>query len=405
MNARLLAILILHLTFFSSWSFAQPYYGDTLWARDYSSTGAFSCSFSPDGNSLAIAYECMGPMVRVVNVSDGLITWESATPDLCLYNIQFSSSGQYIAIAEELGHLLVIDMTIPDTVYNIDTQTGGLNAVDFSSDGTYIYAGANDGSIRVYETITGSLYHTIPSAHLDAVLSVDVSNDNHYLVSGGKDNKIAVWDLMNNYQPVYNWMDAMDDVKAVKFGPIGDKIVAGSIDDKIYVYQMSDGNLDTTLSIHMSDVNTIDISADGSFAISGSNDQSAKMINLSNYDVPFTFTNQLQTRVYGVAISPDMTKLAAANHIGYVIMYDLASLIGMEKNPEIDFQLYPNPSENIINIKPGFDAINIYNIHGELVLQNNTPGNNADVSCLIPGIYLAELQIGEHRLVERLIKK
>src|SRR5687768_1470138 len=262
MKGRLLGLLIANLTLLSSMSFAQPYYGDTLWARDYSSTGAFSGAFSPDGNDLAIAYECMGPMVRVVNVSDGLISWESPTPDLCLYHVQFSNSGQYIAIAEELGHLLVIDMTIPDTVYNIDTQTGGLNSVDFSSDGMYIYAGGDDGSIRVYETVTGTWQHTIPAAHMDAVLTVDVSNDDHYLVSGGKDNKVVVWDLQNNYQQVYSWTDAMDDIKAVKFDPFHDKVVVGSADDEIYIYRMNNGSLDTTLFIHASDVNTIDISAD-----------------------------------------------------------------------------------------------------------------------------------------------
>jgi WD40 repeat protein len=402
MNKRLLAILILNLALFNSLSFAQPYYGDTLWARDYSSTGAFSCSFSPDGTNLAIAYECMGPMVRVVNVSDGLINWESATPDLCLYNIQFSSTGQYIAVAEELGHLLVIDMTIPDTVYNIDTQTGGLNSVDFSSDGMYIYAGGDDGSIRVYETSSGMLHHTIPGAHMDAVLSIDLSADDHFLVSGGKDNMIVVWDLVNNYQMVYSWMDPMDDVKAVKFNPAGDKIVAGSADDKIYVYQMSNGSLDTTLTIHTSDVNTVDISADGSFAISGSNDQSAKMINLYNYDVSFTFTNQFQTRVYGVAISPDMTKLAAANHIGYVIMYDLTTMVGIEDNSTADLNVYPNPATDylIVNGLENPSTYELIDVNGK-TCQTGITSQYIDVSTLSQGLYV--LRVGLHH--SKILKK
>lgn len=403
MNIRLFGLLIIiHVTLLSSVSFAQPYYGDTLWARDYSSTGAFSCAFSPDGNDLAIAYECMGPMVRVVNVSDGLISWESPTPDLCLYHVQFSNSGQYIAIAEELGHLLVIDMTIPDTVYNIDTQTGGLNSVDFSSDGMYIYAGGDDGSIRVYETITGTLHHTIPAAHMDAVLTVDVSNDDHYLVSGGKDNKVVVWDLQNNYQEVYSWMDAMDDIKAVKFDPFNDKVLVGSADDEIYIYRMNNGNIDTTLFIHTADVNTIDISADGSFAISGSNDQSAKMINLFNYDVSFTFTNQLQTRVYGVAISPDMTKLAAANHIGYVIMYDINALIGTENISTTELNIYPNPAMDYL-IVSGLESSSTYelvDVNGK-TCQTGITSQYIDVSALPKGLYILKIGLQHSKILKR----
>ncbi len=382
---------------------AQPYFGDTLWAKDYSSTGAFSCSFSPDGTHLAVAYECMGPMVRVIDVNNGHIMWESETPDLCLYNVQFSSNGQYIAIAEELGHLLVIDMTIPDTVYNIDTQTGGLNSVDFSSDGMYIYAGGDDGSIKVYETSSGMLHHNIPNAHMDGVLSVDVSADDHYLVSGGKDAMVVVWDLQNNYQEVHSWMDAMMDFKTVKFTPSGDRILAGNEDSKIYCYNMNGGNLDTILPIHLADVNTIDISVDGSFAISGSNDQTAKMINLHNYDVSYTFTNALQTRVYGVAISPDMTRLAAANHIGFVIMYNISSLIGVEENnPLYKLKVYPNPATDVLYINNIQDPVpyQIVTMDGK-VTQTGIVNQQINVTHLPKGIYTLQIGSGHTKFIRQ----
>jgi len=399
MKTKLTVFLIAFLTLVSLK--AQPYYGDTLWAKDYSSTGAFSCSFSPNGTHLAVAYECMGPMVRVIDVNNGHIMWESETPDLCLYNVQFSSNGQYIAIAEELGHLLVIDMTIPDTVYNIDTETGGLHSVDFSSDGMYIYAGGMDGSIKVYETSTGMLHHHLPAAHAGSVLSVDVSNNDQYLVSGGKDNMVVVWDLHNNYQQVHSWMDAMMDFKTVKFTPIADRVLAGNEDGKIYCYNMGTGNLDTILTIHLGEVNTIDISADGSFAISGSHDQTAKMINLYNYNVSYTFSNQLQTRVYGVAISPDMTHLAAANHIGYVIMYNISSLIGVnEINPQHHLKVYPNPATDILYIDGLNEAqpYNIITLDGRVV-QTGITNQQINVNTLPKGMYTLQIGLGYTKFI------
>jgi len=388
MKCRLILLILL----FPSVIFSQPFYGDTIWAKDYSSTGAFSCAFSPDGSRLAVAYECMGPMVRIIDVYNGHVMWESETPDLCLYNIQFSSNGQYIAVAEELGHLVVIDMTIPDTAYNIDTQTGGLNGVDFSNDGNFIYAGGNDGSIRIFETETGMLHHSIPNAHNDAVLSVDVSAFGNYLVTGSKDNTIKVWDLNNSYQLMHTFTHAMDDIKSVKFYPAENRILAGSADDMLYVYNMPAGDLDTMLMFHTGDVNTVDISADATFAVAGANDQSISMFSLYDYSLMETFTNALQTRVYGVAISPDMTKLAAANHIGFVLMYDIHSLVGMEENSTIHFSIYPNPVTEQINISglTKQEKYSITDLNGSITQKGNTT-SIIQVDQLPAGVYILEI--------------
>lgn len=382
--------------------YGQSFYGDTIWCRDYSSTAGFSCAFSPNGQSLAVSYECMGPIVRILDVNTGLITWESQTPDLCLYNLQFSSDGQYIAIAEELGQLVVVDINIGDTIYNIDTQTGGLNAVDFSPAGDYIYTGGDDGSIRVYETVTGMLHHSIPGAHMDAVLAVDVSETGRYLASGGKDNMVKVWDLENNYQVVYDWMDHMDDVKTVKFTPDENRLLTGSADDLLNVYWMPTGNLDTSLTFHESDVNVIDISVDGSFAVSGSNDQSAEMFNLYNYQSVATFTNVNQTRVYGLSISPDMTKLATSNHIGYVILYNIQSLIGNEEYKQQNIHVYPNPTTDLIYISNLSNPVNyeIIQVNGQ-VSQSGVASNVINMGDLKPGIYILHIGSSYSRIVKQ----
>ncbi len=411
MKGRLLAVFVVFGILFPVSGFSQTFYGDTLWTRDYSSSGAFSCAFSPDGTRLAVAYECMGPMVRVLNVNNGQVIWESGTPDLCLYNIQFSSSGQYIAIAEELGHLVVVDITIPDTVYNIDTQTGGLNGVDFSPAGDYIYAGGNDGTIRIYETATGSFAGMIsnsminPNGHTDGILTVDVSATGHYLATGSKDNTVKIWDISDNDNLetiVYNFTDHMADVKTVKFTPFEDRVLTGSVDDMIHSYRMSDGTLDTMLAFHTADVNTIDISADGSFAVSGSNDQSAIMFNLFNYDSITVFTNQLQTRVNGVAISPQMDKLAAVNHIGFVILYDIQTFIGIEE-PEIEsLIIYPNPATDFINIS-GLDDISPYeliNLNGQ-VIQHGITSQIIPIHSLSKGIYILRIENRFARIIKQ----
>lgn len=368
---------------------AQTFQGDTLWARDYSSSGAFSCAFSPSGDRLAVSYECMGPMVRVLDVATGDVLWESSTPDLCLYQVKFSSDGKYIALAEELGHLMVYDMEIMDTIHYFDTQTGGLNTVDFSPDGSVIYAGGNDGSIRIYNTLTGQPVHSI-LGHMDAVLSIDVSHDGRYLATGGADMMINVFDLENNYQSIFDVMnDSIGMINTVKFTPDHSRLIAGSSNDNVYVYNMSSLECDTVLHFHSADVNTIDISHDGTFAVSGANDQKAVMFSLWNYEQVTYFTNMLQTRVNGVAISPDQTKLAVVNHIGYSIMYEIGPFVGLdETNSFAQLSVYPNPTTSWLYFPCKVNSpYQITDVQGRSVLQGYTSGA-VQVDLLPAGIYV-----------------
>lgn len=397
MKGRFLAILML----VPAMAFSQTYFGDTLWHKDYSSSGAFSCAFSPDGTKLAVSYECMGPMLRVLDVSTGLILWESETPDLCLYNAQFSSTGQYIAIAEELGHLTVFDVNLLDTVYNIDTQTGGLFTVDFSPSGDKIYASGADGTIRIYEAGTGALIHSIP-AHSLSVFGLDVSPSGRYVASGGMDNLVKVFDLQDNYQEVYSFSNHTDDVLAVKFSADGKKLFSGGEDFTLSVHDMQTGNLDTTLNHHFGDINVIDVSADGSFAITGSNDQSVAMINLFNYEIVASFTNQQQTRVYGAGISPDMTKMASTNHIGGVILYNISSLIGIEEETYFTTTIYPNPTADWIYFDAQGDNLNytVYNLNGQKVQSGYSTGS-INISSLSSGVYILEIENHFSRIVKQ----
>lgn len=388
MKTSLCSIGVLLVMFLPSIAYSQTFYGDTIWTRDYSSNPANSAAFSPDGTKLAVSYDCLGPVVRVLNVSDGSVAWQTETPDLCLLGIQFSSNGQYIAIAEELGHLTVIDITIPDTIYDIDTQTGGLWAVDFSPSGDTIYASGSDGSVRVYETATGSLLHIV-TAHNWPVLSIDVSKTGRYLATGSADSTIKIFDLENNYALMHTFTSHNGDVKVVKFIPDENRLLSGSIDRKINVHLVGTGMLDTILAFHNLDVNSIDVSSDGSFAVSGSNDQSAWMFNLNNYDSVSMFTNLIQTRVNGVAISPDMTKLAATNHIGGLIMYNITALIGFEEELVKPLLVYPNPATDFIRIANLAEVVNfeLIDLKGQVV-QDGLTSNTIDISLLPIGVFV-----------------
>ena len=75
-----------------------------------------------------------------------------------------------------------------------------------------------------------------------------------------------------------------------------------------------------------------------------------------------------------------------------------------------DFNLYPNPSNRLINIKSTqkVSSINIYNMLGNLVMVRNVSSNRSilDIENLTEGIYLIEVRFENKSILNsKFIKK
>ena len=74
-------------------------------------------------------------------------------------------------------------------------HTGGVNSVEFSSNGTQIVSGSDDQSVRVWDVFTGVQVKVL-KGHTGAVYSVAFSSDNMQIVSGSFDQSVWVWDAL-----------------------------------------------------------------------------------------------------------------------------------------------------------------------------------------------------------------
>lgn len=84
------------------------------------------------------------------------------------------------------------------SIHTLSGPPAQFNAVAFSPDGTLVAAASGDGSIRVWNTMTGNPYGRPlfgPEGHTGKVLAVAFSPDGKLLASGGADKKIRLWDL------------------------------------------------------------------------------------------------------------------------------------------------------------------------------------------------------------------
>lgn len=135
------------------------------------SSYVISVAFSPDGNNL------------VVGTNDGIIALWSNT------------------------QAAVIDNDTPDFLFrNLGDQrhSGRVDALEWSPTGQYIATGSQDGTIRLWDAVTGEQLHVINLGEDAWVFSLAWSPDGSKLVYGNADGSVTLFDAtqLPGYEPM-----------------------------------------------------------------------------------------------------------------------------------------------------------------------------------------------------------
>jgi WD40 repeat protein len=107
-------------------------------------------------------------------------------------------------------------------------------------------------------------------------------------------------------------MGHSDRVTAVAITPDGQRLISGSQDGAIKIWNLETEDLICTISAHNDSVNTIAITPDGSHIISGSQDGTIKIWNLETEKLIDTLTGHYAS-VNAVALTPDSSVLISAS--------------------------------------------------------------------------------------------
>jgi WD40 repeat protein len=112
-----------------------------------------------------------------------------------------------------------------------------INSLAFSSDGKRLVSGANNGTIKIWDTKIWKKY-SVNGQHLEPVNSVAFSPDNNLIASGSDDKTIKIWNLQNQEYSENCTLEKHDKaVTAVVFTPDGKKLISGSKDGTVRVWR------------------------------------------------------------------------------------------------------------------------------------------------------------------------
>ena len=236
-------------------------------------------------------------------------------------DIAFTPDGRYLVSAGHDKVIRVWDLETGQTVRTLRGQIGvgpegKIYAMALSPDGRWLAAGGYPSrwGIRLYNFASGQLVALL-KGHTNVVLSLAFSPDNRFLVSGGGDSKAILWNLAEFKATALNStakakaLDSIlsghtDPIYAVAFTADSQRVVTGSDDHTLRLWQVSDGKLLATLTGHTDKVRSVAISPQQEIIASGSKDYTIRLWDGQTGRFIKTLANQ-GTQVGSLSFSPD----------------------------------------------------------------------------------------------------
>jgi WD40 repeat protein/uncharacterized membrane-anchored protein YhcB (DUF1043 family) len=171
----------------------------------------------------------------------------------------------------------------------------------------------------LWEKPTWALYQTI-NAHTDWVRCLSFTPDGGKLVSGSFDKTIKLWQLDRGIA-IYTFTDHPKGVFALAVSPDGKFLASGSWDEIIKLWDLEAGQLIRNLSEHQASVRSLVIGPDSHTLVSGSLDRTMKLWSLPQGEVTQTIADH--EPIAAIALSPDGKLLASTGDDGMIKIWSL----------------------------------------------------------------------------------
>ena len=159
--------------------------------------------------------------------------------------------------------------------------------------------------------------------HEGAILAVAVFPDGTRIVSGSSDKTVRIWDAASGAQlQVLKGHEGA--ITAIAVSPDGAYIVSGSFDETVRIWDAVRGTQLRVLQGHEDDVNAVAVSPDSTRIVSGSMDNTVRLWDAASGEQIQTLRGH-QKRVNAVAVSPNGARVISGSRDKTIRIWDAAS--------------------------------------------------------------------------------
>ncbi|MHB0995895.1 MAG: WD40 repeat domain-containing protein [Elusimicrobiales bacterium] len=274
------------------------------------SDGVLTLAFSPCGKFLATGGE--DNSVRLWSVPDGIEIQNIKAHEGDVRALAFDQVGDVFASGSWDKSVKIWRISDSSTIASSSKHEAPVNALAFSADGKFLFSGSDDGTVKVYSCPKCWLERTLTpgigdikalavspagvlavggtelqflkadggemlkdnDSYAYGVRSLAFSPDGKRLAAGtGMEKRLELWD-MEKLEEAGSVKDS-DWVNAVSFTPDGKRVVTGG--SGVKVWDAATGACLKTFEGHSDEIYCVDVSPDGKYAASASNDKTVKL--------------------------------------------------------------------------------------------------------------------------------
>lgn len=247
------------------------------WSEQFAGLDGFlsAVDFDRDGKRLVVGRSARGAPISVVSV-DG-VTLASFSGHFWRTDwVRFDDTGKQVFSLGNSGQLRATEIATGDVVRKHslpeNREAEGCRAA-ISPDGALIAAAARN---KLY--LLDKSWNTVAmlSGHDDHIYALAFSPDGTRLISGSRDRTLRVWNIQRR-APIVTLLGHTDEIFAVAFSPDGKRIVSGGRDRVIRIWDAERFDEITQLHGHTSYVYCLAFSPDGHVLASGGGDDSVRL--------------------------------------------------------------------------------------------------------------------------------
>ena len=315
--------------------------------------------------------------------------------------------------------------------YDIDTEESNLNTAsllsniaefDMSNSKMYNLAMETEGYIDIYEfdivsnedSLIGTIYEPGVIGLIADAIGFDSNNGIIYYVGYTIDSELALYAIpvreesFSFTKTILNTPNAINGITSLNFDNVNEKLFAtNDTYDEIGLFT---GKTIVEIDVNNGDVNTLVSLTDFPYFVGGSSqfDQNTGtflLVGINTVGEVEMIAFNTYTNTYVSGYVPGVSEIVCDNTLFARSTYTVA---GIEPEAAMNFNLYPNPVSDILNIEyrsNGLVQVQIFNSIGELVYENNNTTirrMNVDMSNLSSGLYTLNL-IGDNQSTSRTI--
>ncbi|THU80992.1 WD40 repeat-like protein [Dendrothele bispora CBS 962.96] len=235
-------------------------------------------------------------------------------------SVAFSQDDRRVVAGSDDHIVQIWDAMTGELELKLKGHTGSVRSVAFSHDGSRVVSGSNDNTVRIWDVMTGEMKLEL-KGHTNWVRSVAFCQDGSRVVSGSRDGTVKIWNaktgkLKLELKNDTDWMNPgwvhTGWVRSVAFSQDGNRVVSGSDDKTVKIWNAETGNMEFELKGHTGSVNSVAFSQDGRRVVSGSNDETVRIWNVVKGEMEFVM--QGHTRwVYSVAFSQNGRRVVSGS--------------------------------------------------------------------------------------------